>query len=373
MPDFRRGAAAIAASAEKPVGSGSYRSYAPSIFWNENDETKHVLFLNNIDDIPTLDMVRYIPQTRKLADGTEKTFYEEVIARTDRGIGESVDPMARDWDGQIKQNQLAVAVELEPVVEINEDNGRQNVVGFEVATRTFERRIRDEDGDLTEEYEEVVAPEIGFVVQSPHNFYNILRSSDANDGPIDEIAQRITRVGKDSNTTYTFKPFETLTVDLTNLLNNIDGITYLDQDERDALAEYVSDAQDEYEAYHAIGYALLDKRLAELADEDRYDSLYNTITESLDRFGNKAKKKKANAAAKKDAPKRERPSRPSSRRAKPAAKEADEPTADETEEKKPARKPRAKKSEDEPADPKAAALQKLHDLRTKQESRNAAS
>ena len=357
-PNFRKGAEAVAQSTERSARSGGFRTYAPSIYWNEDQEQRYLLFLNPMDEIVTAALIRYIPQeyTYPDSDGDEvtKEYFEEVIARTDESIGESVDPMVRDWDGAAKPHGIAVAVELEPVIE--EDNGRNRVRGFGVKTVTFNRRIRDEDGDLTDETEEVTAPVVGIITQSNYNFYNVVTSFDANDAPIEQCPVKITRVGKDAGTTYSIQGYPDLDVDLTEFVDNIEGISYLNDEMDEVLTELVTLETNEEVALF-IGESILAKRLDELVDEDRYNKIYDTIDESLDRFGNKGKKKGKTKATKK-------PARRSQKRT------ADAEETGETEEKpKPKRAPRAKPATKQ-EDPDAVS--KLAQLREKQKARAAA-
>jgi hypothetical protein len=354
MANFRKGAEAVAKSTEKKSG-GSFRTYTPTIYWPGDNDQRYLLFLNPMDEIVTADMVRYIPQEFKGRDGEIHETFEEVIARTDDSIGESVDPMVRDWDGAAKPHGIAVAVELEPTFE--EVNGRDKIVGLEVKTSTFERRIRDEDGDLTDDTEEVTKPEVGIITQSTYNFFNVVTSFDANDYPIDSCPVKITRVGSDSSTTYTIQGYDGINVDLAPLVDYVEGISYLN-DEMDELLKLVDDAETLEDAARVIGETILNKRLDELVDEERYDKLYESIDKSLDRFGNK-NKKKGDKPAKKAAPRR-------SQRRTAAAE--DEPAAE-----KPKRATRAKRDaapESKQNDPEA--LSKLDELKARQKARNAA-
>lgn len=330
MVDFRRGSAAIEqANQAQQSGGGNktFRPFAPQIFFakqGDEGDTRYLLFLNAMDDIPTVDMVTFIPQTRKRADGSTYQTFEQVIARTDPAIGESTDPMVEDWDGKARSQNIAAAVELEPDTE--EIKGRTKVLGFKVKTREFDRKVRDEDGEITDEVETVTSPEVGFVVQSPTNFYNVVAAYDAADAPIETTPVRVTRVGRDQNTTYQITGFPDLELDLSELIDNAEFIGYLsnNEEELDSLLEDIDAAETDLEAAHVIGAALLDKRLHELADKEVYDSIYKTITASLDKFGGGSKKK---PAAKKAAPARK--SRPSSRRA--SSKSSEDTTAEEPE------------------------------------------
>jgi hypothetical protein len=384
MPDFRRGAAAIAKAQENAKSSGTFRPFTPSLFWKDPGDKKYLLFLNPLDDIPTVDMIGFIPVVQKKGDGTKYTSYEQVIARTSDVIGEESDPMVDDWDAKPRETCVAVAVELEATFEEVEIKGktRKRSTGFEVATTVFERRIRDDKGDLTDDTEEVESPAIGFITQSPHNFFNVVTSFDANTAPIEDTAVCITRVGEKKSTVYSIDGFEDQEIDLGGLVECVDGISYFTEEERDALLDEIED-KDDAEAAQIIGAAMLDKRLEELIDKDRYNELYEGIDSTLDKWSGKAKSKAKGE-------RKERSSRRSQRRSR-SEEPADEPEAEapeatpEAEElqagEKPARRSRARKPKDEEADEKPSrargkqadpkALNKLDELRQRQANRNA--
>ena len=299
---FRRGADEIAKANEGSGGGGSkgnFIPYAPKIFWQNADEERYVLFLNPLAEIPRVEMINFIPN----GNG-----YEQVIARTDPAIGEKVDPMVANWDAFPADTNIAVAVELEP--EVEQSGKYKRPKGFTVKTRTYERRVRDEDGELTDETEEMTTPVLGFITQSPRNFFNVVSDYDSSEGEIEKTPLKIKRLGKDSNTTYTVKGYEELPINLSGLLDNLPGFSYLNN--RDEVIAELQGLED-LEAAHRLGEILLEQRLEELADQERYNELYEGITESLDKFGRKAER-----AANKKAPAR-----------KPAAAKADPEPAEE--------------------------------------------
>lgn len=374
MPDFRRGAQAVAdAQARAKASSGDFIPFTPSIWWtdpakDDENSSRYIMFLNEMNDIPQVDYIGYIPQVKKKSNGDKFTTFESVIARTDVALGESEDPMVDKWGADPRETHIAVAVELEPTFETIK--GRQRPTGFEVKTSTFTRRVRDDEGELTDEEEEVTAPSVGFVAQSPHNFFNLVTSFDNDTAPIEETALRVKRLDKN---TYDIEGYPDQEIDLSALLDHIDGLSYLGN-EVDDLIEAVDLADSDQEAALVIGSFLLDKRLDELADRDRYDKLFEGITEPF-RYGTKT-------SSKSDAkPKKERPARRSQRRSAEteAATPGDEPGAeapvpDEPVEEKPkrarTRKPAAKKVESKQENP--ATLSKLDELRQRQEKRKAA-
>lgn len=316
MPNFRRGAAEIEKSTQRAKGGG-FSKFAPSIYWSEDKEQKYLLILNPIEDIPRLDMINFIPVKN---DQDELMYYQSVIARSDACFGDEavkVDPLVEEWDAPIKDSNLFVALELEPVME--EKRGRQKPVSFTVKTVEFERRIRDENDELTDDTETVVAPAYGFIQESASNFGAVLGSHDATEFPIESWPIKVMRIGKGTDTKYTVTGYEDMPVDLNPFMENITGITYL-QDTMDDVVEAI-DGLDPDEAAKAVGSVLLEARLNELADEDRYKRLADGVTETLDRFGSKKKKGQRKAA-----PKVEKQSQRSSKADKAEAN-GDEPKA----------------------------------------------
>jgi len=305
MSEVRRGSAAIQEAA-KSSGGGEFKPFLRSIYWGEDGQEHYVLFLNDIEDLPLFDMITYIP--------TETGFFQETVAKTSPPLSERSDPFEEEWSYQPSERNIAIAVELEPVVEVTQRAGKsqRKPRGFEVKTIEYERRIFDDDGEATGETEEVVAPAVGYISQSPNNFFNQVANYDAKDAPIIETALKITRVGKDISTSYQITGYDEMPIDLSNLIAYIDGVSYLN-DEMDEIIEEL-DGMDEKEAALAIGSRLLAKREAELLDPERYDELFEATDEPA-KFGKKKK------AGKKEDPKKTR--RGGTRRTK--ASETDEP------------------------------------------------
>jgi hypothetical protein len=224
-PNFRRGAAEIQKANEAAQsGGGDYRPFLPNLYWKDGDQ-KYLLILNPLEDIP---MVLMHP---KVWTGEGHPY--AVIARTEPGIGEDADPIEDKWDYGPQDLNVCVAVELEPDVEVV--RGRPRPVGFKVKTREFSRKVRDDDGEPTDEREEVTAPAIGLIAQSPNNFFNHIASKDATVAPVNEMAICVTRVGGDRNTDYEVDAFDDKDLDLTGLLDYVDGISYLSEEEMEAL------------------------------------------------------------------------------------------------------------------------------------------
>ena len=358
MSEVRRGSAAIQEAA-KSSGGGEFRPFLPAHYWKgEEGEEKYLLFLNDVEDMPLFDMIQYIPK-----EVGDKTIYNETVAKTDPFFGEKYDEFEKKWDATVRKTNVAIAVELEPVVEVV--NKRRKPRGFEVKTIEFERRIFDDDGEATDETEEVTAPCVGYVAQSPNNFFNLISNYDANEAPVTETALKIVRVGKDKTTSYQIVGYDELPIDLTNLVEYVDGISYLG-DELDSLIEEMEGLDTAEEQALAIGKKLLDLREEELIDDDRYQELLEGVTESMDKFGNK---KKSNKKKEEEAPRSRAASRrrPAKAKAEPEASEdgdePDEPAQDPepAEEVKPARKSRAKAKTSSKQTPQS----RMDDLRAK--------
>jgi len=264
MPEFRRG---VPGMQSNQGGAKQYPAFCPEIRWQNDREEKFLVFLNRAEDIPTVDLHTFIPVgTTK----SGKTKYESFIARTDPAIGERSDDLSDRLGRKPAARSLGVAVELEPVYTMV--NGRKRPTGFEVKTETFSRKT--EDGGT----EEVEAPIVGVVVQSPFNFYGWLGSFSESTGPIEETPLQIIRRGKDAKTTYDFMPFLDQPIDYSNLVNLVENVGYL-RGSVDKLPD------DEKEAALTIGDIMLEKRLEELSDPDRYKEMVDPITEIEDKFG----------------------------------------------------------------------------------------
>lgn len=290
MPNFnrdalKRGSEAIREATESRGQGGNFKPFLPSIYW-KNDGDEHILLiLNPIEDIPRVEFHPFIE-----VEG--QGFPLQTMARTDPAIGESIDPIQTQWKYKPRLTNLAVAVELEATYETK--NGRQRPVGFTVKTRDFTRRVRDEDGELTEEREDVSAPSLGLIAQSPYNFGNQLSSYDATEGPIHRTALKIKRLGKDNNVTYQVVGYEDTPVDLTPLIEGVEFISYIQKPEELLGA---IDGQTDEEAAVTIGSYVLDLKLDEFSDPDLYNEIFGQITRPS-RFGEKEAAKTATRQAK---------------------------------------------------------------------------
>lgn len=273
MPDFRRGMKAMneAQDARMNSGGGNFSPFCRQIVWNDDREEKFIAFLNRAEDIPSVELHQFVP----VGKGTTKagktyTKYEQFISRTDPAIGESTDDLTDRLGHKANLRTIAAAVELEPTYSTV--NGRKRPTGFTVKTETFQRKT--EDGGV----EEVEAPLVGVIIQAPSNFFGWIGSFNDSTAPIEETPLQIIRRGKDAKTAYDFTPYLDQPIDYAPLLDHLDNVAYLKDVDIDL-------SDDGLESAVAIGNALLDKKLDELADGDRYRELVDPIEHIEDRFG----------------------------------------------------------------------------------------
>lgn len=272
MPDFRTGLTGMNQSQGNSNSSSTqFPGFVRGVIWTKDREKKYVAFLNPANEMPTVDYHPFI-EVGKWKSG--KPRYEEFISRTDQGIGESSDDLTDRLGRKAQQRTLAVAVELEPTYTVV--NNRQRPTGFAVKTETFERRR--EDGST----EEIEAPVIGMVVQSPRNFFGWIGSFDESTAPIEDTPVEITRRGKDASTQYDFTPYIDQPIDYTKLVELAGNISYLKDEGLDLSADT---DEEKREVALSIGTAILEKRLSELSDKERYDRLVAPIDYLEDRFG----------------------------------------------------------------------------------------
>lgn len=264
MPTFRKGLEAIEESANK--SNNKFQPFVPQVAWKEDKEEKYILMLTPISETVTVDLHEWIQVGEgKRRDGTTFKNYEQFISRKDKGIGEDYDDIEQRLNKLPRRRTLGVAVELEPVME--QVQGRQRPKGFEVKTETF-----------TRDNEEVTAPVIGIVSQASKNFFGWLGSFDNSQAPVTETPLQVLRRGKDADTTYDFIPFMGAEVDLSTLFDTLGEVSYL-SDEAEELVAELKNYDNDFDAASYIGQALLDKRVQELADADRYKELIDPIKE----------------------------------------------------------------------------------------------
>jgi hypothetical protein len=361
MGEIRRGRAAIEEAAKG--SGGSFSPYLPSIYWNEDGAERFILLLNDVEDLPRFDMIQFIED--------ENEHMQEAVAKTDQFFGERKDGFVEQWDAKANMRNIAIAVELEAVVEVVKNKRKPR--GFEVKTIEYERRVLDDDGEPTEETEEVTAPAVGYISQSPNNFFNVISNYDANEAPVTETALKVTRIGMSKDTSYTLVGYDEMPIDLSNLTEYIDGVSYL-KEELDDLIEEIADVSDE-EAGLVIGKLLLDKKEEELVDDDRYQTLLAGVHESMDKFGTNKKAKKKEKAE----PARSRASQRKTTREKVTEREEttdpdDEPASDPdpTEEVTPKAKAKAKPKAKKAASKTAEKGDRMTELRARAAERAAA-
>lgn len=295
MPDFRRGTGAITQAQESNKKGGSFTPFAPTIIWPQHQDEKYIVFLNPAEEIPTVEYHEWIV-TGTRANG--KPNYESFLSRKDPAIGESADDIEDRLGQKARLRTIAVAVELEPTFELVK--GRQRPTGFRVKTDTYDRKT--DDGTV-----EVTYPVVGLVVQSPLNFFGWVGSFNETTAPIEETPLHVVRRGKDKNTAYDFTPYIDQTVDFTPLVEHVSGINYL-RDEIEGVVTAIEALDTAEEAAQYIGGLILEKRLDELADPDRYERLIGPIEQLENKWGQASK-----PATKVDRP--VRPTRPSPRAA----------------------------------------------------------
>lgn len=274
--EFRRGLAAIEEAKNKSATGGSFKAFCPEIRWREDKEDKYVLFITDVQEYAaTVDLHEWIPVgEQERADGSRYTKYESFISRKD--LGEATDELSDRLDNFPRRRTLGVALELEPIMEMVK--GRQRPRGFTVKTTTFTRDDVDQE-----------SPVIGVVTQSPRNFWGWLGSFDETTAPITDTPLQVIRRGKDASTEYDFIPYQDTEVDLSPLLENLGNIGYLNDKQEEMLAA-VEGADNDNEAAIQVGNLLLDKRLEELADKDRYDELVGPIQEIKSPFPKRERK-----------------------------------------------------------------------------------
>jgi len=272
MPKYQRGLAAIQQSMNKGSGGG-FKPFAPDLRWRDDGESKFIQIILPAEEIPMVTLHEWIPVgTHK----SGKTKYETFMSRRDPGIGENYDDLEDRLGSKPKIRGIGIAVELEPVLETVK--GRQRPVGFTVKTETFNRK----NAEGVEET--VTAPVIGLITQSSHLFWGWVASYEENNAPIVDTPLQVTRRGKDTNTRYDFVAFEEKPVDFSGLLENIDGITYLNGS-RDGVKADVANSDSDLDGAIAVAKAVLELRLDELGDWDRYKELVTPIQELNLRFG----------------------------------------------------------------------------------------
>lgn len=290
--EFQRGKAAIEEAAKN--SGKKFAPFTPQITWKDGDE-KYIRFLTPIDEAASVLLHEWVDCGEKVFnEGTKNekrvTDWGFFISRKDPAIGEETDPLEEKGSSP-KKRVLAVAVELEPIMN-ESGTGRTRPKGFTVKTQEYTRKT--DDGD-----EEVTAPVIGVITQASKNFFKLLVSHSESEGPIEDTAFKVRRVGGDSETAYNFTPYFDQPMDMSDLIANIDGVSYLENDE-DTWGEIEAAFEtfdNEDDQALAIGAVLLNKRLNELADKELYDEKTAHIETIESKYDKKGDSKKADRPA----------------------------------------------------------------------------
>lgn len=209
---LRKGSEHIKAS------SGVGGKFTPTIFWKEDGEEKILAFITPIEDMFTLNT-----HTIKLAQGWRTFVCRKNEAFEDESEGKC--ELCDEYENKVAKKHFALAAELEPVVE--RVSGR--------------KQISDLSVKMIEGKEDKLYPRIGVVMQSAGNFYDYLKTYDAQRADITTLSFEIVRSGKGTNTGYQFFPV----------------------DMRPDLAEYEED------------FPSLVDYIADLGSEERYDNELN--------------------------------------------------------------------------------------------------
>lgn len=324
MPEYRRGREAIEDAAKRSEGGGNFRPFVPEIRWQDADEKKFVLILTPIDEVGEFELHEWIPVAeREKSNGETYTQYEAFLSRKDPFVGEDFDKIEDELERKAKTRCMGVAVELEPVMEVIQ--GRQKPSRFKVKTATYTKN--SDDGE-----QEVTQPVIGLIVQSSALMWSPLSSHDESiNGPITELPLEITRRRKDKDTRYDIVPLPGMEIDLAPVIAYLDGLSYLSDDLDDIIADIeATDEGDELAGAQVVARAIFDKRLAELADGERYEEMVGPIEELPDQWGKGKRKKVKRSSSSSNG--RSRPSRRSPRKKSEPEPEAAEESAEPAEE-----------------------------------------
>ena len=195
--NLRKGSEEIKKAAQS--GSGKKGGFMPTLRWKENEEKHYVLFLQSIDDIPTV-LYHKMMDCGTLDNGNK--MYRDFISRRDPNIdGPSGYDALDDLGYKPTNRNIAIACEMEPVLD---SSGK--IKSFVPMTRTFERKVEGGGKETVEE------PAVSLIIEAPSVFFAPLTAYADEIGPIEDQVFLIRREGKDTNTSYTpiavNKPFE---------------------------------------------------------------------------------------------------------------------------------------------------------------------
>lgn len=209
------------------------RRYIPNIYWKVDGENdlRYLAFLTPLAEVPRLLMHGFV----RTPNGP-RTFVcrKNEIFEDENPSGEC--PICDDFEKSPRNQWLALAVELEPVME--RENGRQVIKGFKPKMDEWEF---EKDGKT----EKGTAPHVGIVSQALKNFWTpfsakVNREITRNGvGDLDQIVYEIQRVGKTKDdTTYLFEPYDP---ELRPDLSEYDFPTLEDWIESKGSAEYYAE------------------------------------------------------------------------------------------------------------------------------------
>jgi len=246
VAQFRRGAEAVKAAAQRKSGGGKF---FPVFRWKAGEE-KYIQFLMPMDDVLTVLMHKFIIVGQRESGEPQ---YERFISRRDPMLdgADGYDELIDRFGVTPTERSIILAVEVEPVYAAGSTGRRKEIEGFDLAEIQFEK-----DGDT------VTAPNFGLIEESPKTFFNTL--SEYNDSaPIDEVIYAVKRVGDGTDTQYVFIPTDSEVLDVD-----------------DELAEF--EERFDFDAY-----------LDELADEDRMRELIGPLPDNakVSRYGGKKRGK----------------------------------------------------------------------------------
>lgn len=189
---LRKGSEAMKKAAQS---GGKKGGYVPNLRWKDDQEKHYVLFLQSIEETPTV--LFHKMMDCGVNEQTGKKIWRDFISQRDPEIAkmngispaEAYDPL--DDRGYRPTNRtIAVVCEMEPVLV----GGK--IESFVPMTRTFERTV--EGGGK----EEVTEPAVSLVIESPGVFFPQINAYADEVGPIEDQVFLIRREGKDQNTSY---------------------------------------------------------------------------------------------------------------------------------------------------------------------------
>jgi len=234
VAEFRRGAEAMAAAAERKKGAGKF---TPGIRWAKSGDLKYIQFITSLEQIPTMLMHQYIIVGHR-EDGKEQ--YEKFISRRDPQL-DGPDGYDELWDrfGQNPtERSVALALVMEPVTETVA--GKKKIVGFEPSERQYTNK--DE--------ETVSVPDFGLIIESPQTFWvNLTSVAEMIGKNIEDTVFAVKRNGSDAGTTYAFVDTNQDAIDVSEELDafEFDFEAYLDDlSDEDRMRSFISDLPDDW-------------------------------------------------------------------------------------------------------------------------------